>query len=61
MLLVTKKAVEHVAAAATHTAAEQPPCEATGHTGSARYKGLITERPMSKCVENRNHSKAPKN
>ena len=31
MLLVTKKAVEHVAAAATHTHAEQPPCEATGH------------------------------
>ena len=31
MLLVTKKAAEHVAAAATHTHAEQPPCEATGH------------------------------
>ena len=31
MLLVTKKAAEHVAATATHTHAEQPPCEATGH------------------------------
>ena len=31
MLLATKKAAEHVAAAATHTHAEQPPCEATGH------------------------------
>ena len=30
-------------------------------TGSARYKGLITERPISKCMENRNHSKAPRN
>ena len=31
MLLVTKKDAEHVAAAATHTDAEQPPCEATKH------------------------------
>ena len=31
MLLVTKKAALHVAAAATHTHAEQLPCEATGH------------------------------
>ena len=29
MLLVTKKAAEHVAAAAKHTHTEQPPCEAT--------------------------------
>ena len=31
MLLATKKAAELVAAAAMHTHAEQPPCEATGH------------------------------